>query len=157
PDLPTDVQEQRALLTARARARRGDTDGAIAAIAALDSAAADLTRADILEQTQDWAGASQALSKYVERIVPPSGPLDDSQRQALIRLATAATRAGQSDLLGKLRQQDGQRIGSGPSGDLFRLLTAEPVRSAADLQRARQETILARGLPQELRSVQPPR
>ena len=42
-------------------------------------------------------------------------------------------------------------MAGGPIGDMFRLLTADPVRGVADLPRAGQETALARGLPGDLR------
>jgi hypothetical protein len=43
----------------------------------------------------------------------------------------------------------------GPLGDMFRLLTADPVRNAGDLKRSGQEAALARELPVELKAVQP--
>jgi hypothetical protein len=45
-------------------------------------------------------------------------------------------------------------MGSGPLADMFRLLTAEQVRSVADLKRSGQEATLARGLPGQLNALQ---
>jgi hypothetical protein len=72
-----------------------------------------------------------------------------------LRLATAAARAGDDAGLAALRQREGGRMGDGPLADMFRLLTADPVRSPADLKRASQETALARTLPAQLKAVTP--
>ena len=86
----------------------------------------------------------------------PEGKLDDAQRRTLLRLATAAARAGDQAALTALRQREGARMGSGPLADMFRLLTADQVRSVADLKRSGQETALARELPGQLKALQPP-
>ena len=84
------------------------------------------------------------------------GKLDDAQRRILLRLATAAARAGDDAALTALRQREGARMGSGPLADMFRLLTADQVRSVADLKRSGQETALARALPGQLKALQAP-
>ena len=45
---------------------------------------------------------------------------------------------------------------SGPLADMFRLLTADPVRSTTDLKRSGQEATLARRLPGQLKALQSP-
>jgi hypothetical protein len=155
-DLPPDLAERRALLAASISERRGDPSGALATLAASDSTAASEARATILERSNDWPGAVRALTDYVARSVPPEGRLDEPQRQALLRLATAAARAGDDAALTAVRQRETARMGSGPLADLFRLLTAEQVRSTADLRRSAQEAALARDLPGQLRSLPPP-
>lgn len=101
------------------------------------------------------ARAQKALSDYVAKTVPQDGALDDAQRRTLLRLATAAARAGDDAALATLREHDTVRMGSGPVADVFRLLTADQVRSAADLKRSGQEAALARALPSELKALQP--
>jgi hypothetical protein len=155
-DLPTELTERRTLLAAAAHARRGDTDRALAALGALSTAAADEARATILERANDWAGAQRALTDYADKAVPHDGKLDDAQRRTLLRLATAAARAGDDVALTALRQRDGSRMESGPLADMFRLLTADPVRAVGDLKRSGQEAALARGLPEQLKALQPP-
>lgn len=153
--LPPELAQRRLLLFAEATARRGDLTAALAALATLHSAAAAAARADILEQAQDWPGADRALTEYVDRTVPAAGALDDRQRQTLLRLATAATRAGDNATLASLNARDAARMGSGALADMFHLLTAPPVSHPADLRRARREAGLARGLPADLQAVQP--
>ncbi len=154
-DLSPDLIERRTLLVAAANARRGDNDRALAALGSLDSAAACEARATILERANDWPAAQRALADYAAKTVPPDGKLDDPQRRTLLRLATAAARAGDDTALTALRQREGGRMETGPLADMFRLLTADKVRGVADLKRSGQEATLARGLPGELRALQP--
>jgi hypothetical protein len=153
--LPAPLNEQRVMLRADALAHRGDVAGAIAALSGLDSAAAVAARAGILEQAQDWAGADQALASYVAKTVPDTGDLDDAARRLLLRLATAAARAGDEATLVTLRQQQEARMGSGPLADMFHLLTEDPVHGTADLVRAGREVGYARALPRDLQTMQP--
>jgi hypothetical protein len=153
-DLPDDTVQRRKLLLATATARRGDFAAAVKLIADLDSAEADGLRADIMEQAQDWWGADRALAALVARTIPSEGPLDETQQRVLLRLATAAARAGDDPTLAGLKARESVRMGSGPLADMFRLLTADPVRGTADLQRSRQEAGLARSVPAGLKALQ---
>lgn len=84
------------------------------------------------------------------------GALQDSQRRTLLRLATAAARADDGSALATLRQQNAARMDTGPLADMFRLLTADPVRNIAELKRSAQETTLAHALPNQLQTLQAP-
>ncbi len=152
-DLPAALTERRTLLLAEAEARNGDVPGAVAALSALGTAAADEKRASILEQAQDWGGAEGALKDYAAKTIPDTGKLDDTQRRTLIRLAAAAARGGDPAELATLRAQDESRMGTGPLADMFRLLTADAVRGVADLRRSGQEAALAHALPEDLKAV----
>jgi hypothetical protein len=154
-ELPADLAEHRTLLLATATARRGDIAAAMNMIAGMDTPSAALLRADILEQAQDWAGADRAMADYVGRIVPPDGALDEAQQRALLRLATLAARAGDDATLSGLQARESGRMGTGPLGDMFRLLTADPVRGTADLQRSRRQAGLARSVPAGLKALLP--
>jgi hypothetical protein len=155
-DLPQELVERRTLLFAEANARRGNTDKALAALATLGTAAADEARATILERANDWPAAEQALAAYTAKVIPAQGKLDDGQRRTLLRLATAAARAGDDATLAMLRQQQIERMETGPLADMFRLLTADQVRGVADLKRSGQEAALARQLPVQLKAIQGP-
>jgi hypothetical protein len=134
----------------------GDTTRAVEELATLGTAAADLARATILEQAKDWPGAESALADYVTKAVPPTGIMDPAQQRTLVRYATAAAQAGNDGALALLRARDGPRMPTGPFGDMFRLLTAEPVHVTADLPRAGRETALAHDLPKALDALKPP-
>jgi hypothetical protein len=153
--LPAPVTEQRTLLRGEAQARLGDVNGAIATLAGLDSVAADAARASILEQARDWAAADRALTVYVAKAVPATGALDDNARRLVLRLATAASRAGDETTLAALREQQEARMGSGPLADMFRLLTADPVSGTGDLARVGREVGYARALPADLQAMRP--
>ncbi len=155
-DLPPDLVERRMILLADANARRGDADKALTALNSLNTAAADEARASILERGNDWPAAEKALIDYAAKTVPPEGKLDDGHRRTLLRLATAAARAGDEAALATLRQHDTARMETGPLADMFRLLTAGPVRNVADLKRSGQEAALARQLPMGLKALQAP-
>jgi hypothetical protein len=154
-DIPDLLKEQRTLLFANASARTGNIAAAITALAAIGTAATDEARASILEKAQDWPAAEQALRDYVGKTVPDAGKLDDASLTSLVRLATAATRAGDDAALATLRNQYASRISSGPSGDMFLLLTEEPIRASGDLKRASQEAGLARSVSDRLKASPP--
>jgi hypothetical protein len=144
------------LLLAAAHSRRGDTERALATLRTLNSAAADDARATIHERADDWAAAQLALTDYAAKTIPHDGKLDDGQRRTVLRQVTAAARAGDEAALTSIRQREGTRMGSGPLADMFRLLTADPIRGVADLKRAGREAGLARDLPNQLKAVQSP-
>ncbi|MFO1027408.1 MAG: hypothetical protein U1E70_19700 [Acetobacteraceae bacterium] len=152
-NLPAALVERRTLLRAEAVAHGGDPKAADALLTALGTPAANQARAAILEQAQDWAGAERAWADYTAKALPESGTLDDDQARALVRLATAAARAGDDTALSGLREQYAGRLPDGALADMFRLLTAEPLRTTSDLQRVRQDISLAQSLPANLRAL----
>jgi tetratricopeptide (TPR) repeat protein len=155
-DMPDPVRERRAVLIARVQAKRGDAAGALEALAGIQSREADETRAAVLEQAHDWPAATDALAILAARVVPAEGVLNDEQRAVVLRLATAAERAGDNAELASLREKTGARIGAGPDADMFRLLTEAPVRGTADLVRSRAEMGLARSLTANTNPRKPP-
>jgi len=108
-----------------------------------------------MERANNWPAAQKALAGYVAKILPATGKLDVAQQRALLRLATATARAGDDEALAGLREREGLRMEAGPLADMFRLLTADQVRGTADLKRSGQEAVLARGLPGQLKALQP--
>jgi hypothetical protein len=153
-DLPADLGEQRLLLRAGSPLCAIDPAGAAAMLASTRTARATEARAQILETASDWAGAEQAWSDCVAMTLPDSGMLDEPQTRTMLRLATAAARAGHDARLGELRDAYGPRIGAGPLGDMFRLLTAEPIRTSEDIERSQREMSLAASLPADLKALQ---
>jgi hypothetical protein len=154
PDLPAELGEQRLIVRAESTARKGDPAGAAAMLASTRTARATEARAQILETASDWAGAEQAWSDCVAMTLPDSGMLDEAQTRTMLRLATAAARAGHDARLGMLRDTYGTRIDAGPLGDMFRLLTVEPIRTSTDIERSQREISLAASLPADLKALQ---
>jgi hypothetical protein len=136
-DMDDAVRQRRALITARVEAKRGNTGEAVATLSGNQTPEAEEARAAILEHAQDWAAARDALAQLAAHVVPDTGTLNDAQLQVVLRLATAAARADDDATLASLRDKLGGRIGSGAQADMFRLLTAPPVRGTSDLPRAR--------------------
>ncbi len=154
-DMPDEVRQRRALITAHVEAKRGNTGEAVAALSGDQTETAEDARATILEHAQDWPAARDALALLAVHVVPDSGMLDDAQSKIVLRLATAAARADDETTLASLREKLGARIGSGPQADMFRLLTAPPVRGAADLARAREEVGMARAVAADIGPKRP--
>ncbi len=152
-DLPAALIERRALLRADAMARTGDPAVAAATLTAFRTPAANQARATILEQARDWAGAEKAWSDYASTVLPDTGELDDGQARTLLRLTTAAARAGDDTMLASLRERYDSRLNAGPLANMFRLLVAQPVLGTSDLKRARQEVSLAQSLPASLKAL----
>jgi len=152
PELPAALVEQRTLLLARARAAQGDLPNSIAALLALGTAAADDLRATLLTQAADWPGSLAALTDLAAKTIPADGPLSDSMQDIVLRQATSAVQANDMRLLADLRRRHGSRL-AGARADLFRLLTAEPLRSPSDLPRTATELALARLLPDRLQGL----
>ena len=155
-DLPSSLAEQRALLFATASARIGDRPRALAALAVLNSSAAGELRSTILEQAGDWPAAAQSLADQAARLIPADGALDDTQRRLLVRLASAASQAGDEATLGRLRAREIPRMTSGPLADMFKLLTADRVQSTTDLKRSGREMASARTLSAGIKALEPP-
>jgi hypothetical protein len=85
--------------------------------------------------------------------LPDGGMLDENQTRTMLRLATATARASDDAGLASLRVKYGGRIGPGPLGDMFRLLTAEPITTTADISRSKREISLAASLPTDLKAL----
>ena len=137
--VPPDLVERRALVHARARAAT-DLGGAVAELATLGSAAGDDARAGLLEAAQDWRGARAALVSLLARTPASSAP------EIVLRLATVIARSDDPMARRELRDQWEAKLPPGPKADMFRILTAEPVRGPADLGRAAREIALARAV-----------
>jgi len=154
-DLPPGLAENRTILRAGSVARMGDPTAAAALLAPLHTAPATEARAQILENASDWTAAEQAWADCAALTLPPDGTLDEAQTRTVLRLATATARAGDDAALSDLRTKYATRIATGALGDMFRLLTVEPVRTTADIQRSQQEVSLAASLPADLKALQP--
>ncbi len=153
--LAPDLDERRTLIFARATAARGALAPAVAALAALDTPAAEEAQAGLLEAAKDWPAAEAALARYVQRTLPPSGPLPAPAARTLLRLAAAAAEAGDETMLAQLRSAEVARVQDGKLADMLRLLTERPVQALPDLPRAAQEAALARALPASLTALRP--
>lgn len=150
-DMDDAVRQRRALITAHVEAKRGNPGEAVATLSGDQTQDADEARAAILEQAQQWPAARDALVRLAARVIPDSGLLNDAQLRVVLRLATAAARADDDATLASLRDKLGTRIGSGAQADMFRLLTAPPVRGTSDLPQARADMTAIRAVADDMR------
>ncbi len=147
------VAQDRAILAARAEARRGHLPQAVTALRALGTAALE-PLAELLAEAQDWAAAAAALGAHIEAALPPSpAPLDQAQHRLLVRQAAMLALAGDDTALAALRTAHADRLRDGALHGAFTLLTGDPLRGLGDLPRLQRELQLFRGLPVRLEAL----
>jgi hypothetical protein len=151
-DLPDGVADQRAVLRARALVLVGQDDAALRLLAGRGSDEALTLQSRLLEKAQDWHDAETALARMVQTHVPASGALTDAQQDLVLRLASAASQAGDAAMLRQLQDTTARRLSPGPRVALFQALSAQPVQGVADLPRSGREAEAARALPAALAS-----
>jgi hypothetical protein len=153
PDLPHDLVADRLVARARALAAGGEAQAALHLLDADDTAAGTELRATLEEKQRNWPAAESAVAALVKRTVPAAGPLDRAQQDLLVRLASAASQAGDIPALHRLQTDQAGRIAPGPRADLFNLLTQSPVSGIGDLPRSATELSSARAVPAALASL----
>ena len=114
--------------------------------------------AEMLAAREDWAGAAQALAGLATATIPPApAPLDEPQRQLLLRLAAFTGLAGDEPGLAALRTAYAPRFADGPLAEAFATVTADATGTGAagkpNLPRLRQEISAARALQDQLRTL----
>ncbi len=153
--MPPALLESRTLTYARAASKVGNLTTAVGTLAELATPAAQELRATLLEEAKDWPGATAALAARAAAVLPAAGALDAVQSRLVLRLASAASQAGDERMLARLRTEYLPRLGEPALRDLLDVITAAPVRGVADLPRAAQEARLARGMATSLQALAP--
>ena len=149
--LPAAREEQRTVLLARAKAAQGNFAGAATVLLTASTPEANELRATYYGKAGDWQRSLETLDGIVAATVPESGGLTDPQQDLVLRQATAAVQAGDTDALKRLAKFD-RRL-TPPRVDLFRVLIATPVRSPEDLPRSARELALSKTLPDRLTAM----
>jgi hypothetical protein len=148
--LPLALRQDRSLLEARALARAGRGDDAIARYRDAGVQAAPELAA-LLSERQDWRGAAAAMLDHLRTALPAApAPLDVAQRPLVARTAALLALAGDESGLATLRANEQARMAGGPLEEAFGVITAARVAGMEDLPRLRQELDLARLLPARL-------
>ena len=151
--LPIPLVESRTVTLAKTLGLKRDFTGARDALVQLDSEAGDRALVDVAEVGKNLPLALEAWQRSASRLVPRSGPLDEAQGRVLLRLAGAASAAGDNSVLTGLRTQDVARVVGGKTADLLRLLTSQPVEAVGDLPRGGKEMMLAHSVQAALSPV----
>ncbi|MDX2027526.1 MAG: hypothetical protein SFW62_02705 [Alphaproteobacteria bacterium] len=135
---PTDLQNERTLLRAKALSELNKDEEALALLNDNTHEAARILRADITMRAQHWGDATKAL---LELIGPPPAAgtaLNLNQASWLVNAAIALSMAGDQEGLHKLAVDYGPSVATLPQNDTFRVLTqpekADQLRDIAAAQ-----------------------
>ncbi len=133
-----DLTTERMMATARAQAMLGKSDAATQTLAQNNDPKALDLRARIDEDSKSWADAEAALNDLATQQLPATGNLSDADRNLVVRLAGDASQAGDAARLQSLATMTA-RMGNDDRANMFKLLTAAPVKQVSDLARANKE------------------
>lgn len=153
PDLPERLLTERAIVSARAEARRGHLPVAVAALHAQGLRGLE-PLAELFADAKDWAGAAAALGSHIAAALPPApAALDQDAHRLLVRQAAMLALASDDQALAVLRTAYAVRLQEGALQGAFTLLTGDPLRGLGELPRLQQELQLFRGLPSRLEAL----
>jgi hypothetical protein len=141
-DIDPVFQSARQMLYARAELARGHRDVALRMLDAIGTAESDALRADTFGARGEWPSALGAITALEGRLIGPAGApaqLSAKQQAVVLRLAVAATLAGDTATLQRVTTAYGPAMEKSESSSRFRLMTSAPVRGTADLPRAFEE------------------
>jgi tetratricopeptide (TPR) repeat protein len=132
-DLPEKLDTQRRHLRAQALAQLDRSDLALAALEGDDGKDADLIRANIFWNDEDWIRAGIVLRRIIAASGAQSGkPLSEEQAGQVLNLAVALTLAGNERGVAKVRGDYGKAMAATSHGEAFRLIadpeTADPTQ-----------------------------
>lgn len=134
------LQSARQMLYARAELARGHQDAALRMLDAIGTAGSDTLRADIFGARGMWPNAVGALTALEGRLLDTAtgapAQLSAEQQALVLRIAVAATLAGDAATLERVTTAYGPAMQKSESSAMFRLMTSAPVRGTADLPRA---------------------
>ncbi|MDB5371625.1 MAG: hypothetical protein JWP04_267 [Belnapia sp.] len=151
--LPDVLVQERSILAARAQARLGQQEEAIAALRGLGPVGLE-TLSQLLADQQDWAGAAAAFGPHLALTLPVApAALNEQQRRLILRQATLLALAGDEAGLADLRGEFAARLQDGPLAEAFALITAKQLRGLADLPRLQRELQLFRSMPSRLEAL----
>jgi tetratricopeptide (TPR) repeat protein len=131
--IPSELDQERALITARANTQLGAYEKALAALDGNESEAADKVRADIMWQKRDWASAAAVFGRLAGE--PPAGrqTLDEVHSRYVLSRAVALALSGDLRELATLYQRFSPAMAATPYGTDFQVI-ASVDSGAADFQ-----------------------
>jgi hypothetical protein len=145
-DVGASLQARRMLLRARLLERTGKPENALALLANQQSRAASELATSIMEAQHAWASAVTRLQSSMTN-GDFSARSEADQQSLILRLARDEAEAGDQAGLHILHETQAARFAASSSASLFAVLTAEPVRSTADLPRSAGEVRTLQALP----------
>ena len=122
-DLPEGLDSQRRHLRAQTLAELGRGDLALAALEGDDGKDADLIRANIFWNDEDWIRTGMVLRRVIAAGgVRPGKALTEEQASQVLNLAVALTLAGNERSVAQVRRGYGKAMDATPYGEAFRLI-----------------------------------
>ena len=128
-----ELEQERALITARANAQLGAYDTALAALDSNKSEAADRVRADIMWQKRDWAGVAAIFARLAGEPPADRKTLDDVRSRYVLSRAVALALNGDLPELATLHRRFSPAMAATPYGADFQVI-ASVDSGAADFQ-----------------------
>ena len=124
--LPDDLIGQRNLIEARALADLKMYDAALDLIAADLTPEADRLRADVMWDAQRWGDAAARAEELLAARYQDLNPLNDVERNDLMRAVVAYSLAGDSMSIERLRTRFGAKMSQSGDAKAFALMTQSP-------------------------------
>lgn len=123
-ELNNDLRNQRLLLEARALSDLGRHEVAYEVIANIGGREAIRLRSDILWAAKKWAAAAEQLELFYGDRWKDFTPLNDAERADIMRAAVGYAMGEDAMGLARFRQRYLTKMGSGPNGRTFEVVTA---------------------------------
>ncbi len=136
------LDEERALITARAYTQLEALDKALAALAGNESEAADRARADIMWKKRDWAGVAEVFSRLAGDPPATGQSLDDVRSRYVLSRAVALALGSNLEELVVLHRQFSAAMDATPYGADFQVI-ASVDSGASDFQEVMRRVTVA--------------
>jgi tetratricopeptide (TPR) repeat protein len=134
PGLSDAVKRDRDRLAARALADLNRPADALARIASDANPEADVLRAEINWNMENWAGAAQALGRLAGDPPPGDAAMPEEQSGRALRYAAALALAGDQAGLDAARTKYGPAMARGPFKDIFPVIASDTAGAMGDVR-----------------------
>jgi hypothetical protein len=125
-DLPQDMREQRLLLESRALMGTNRFDNAIDVLASVKGPEADRQRGDTYWAAKRWRQAGEAIETMLGERWKEEEPLDEIERNDVLRAGLAYALAGEALSLTRLKEKFGKKMDGAPEKAAFDQIAANP-------------------------------
>jgi tetratricopeptide (TPR) repeat protein len=126
--LPLSLERQRRLVEARALSDAGRTNTALELLSTMSGGDAVRLRADVLWKAKRWREAGERLEVLLGNRWQDAVPLDDQERQDVLRVAIAFALANDQLSLDRLRGKFRTKMSESPQAHTFDVVT-QPIQS----------------------------
>ena len=121
--LPVSLERQRRLVEIRALADSGRPETALELLSTLSGSDAARLRADVLWKAKRWREAGERLEALLAGRWQDATPLDDQERQDVLRVAIGYALANDQLSLDRLRTKFGAKMADSPNARTFDVVT----------------------------------